>query len=99
MDHDAEMSTGSVVAGSSSNDLGRHSDDSGPSNKWNDQPTVSTMSVSPPNRARSPANASHRVSCLVDGCTADLSKCREYHRSHRVCELHFKTPAVMVRRQ
>ncbi|URE19428.1 Squamosa promoter-binding-like protein [Musa troglodytarum] len=57
------------------------------------------MSVSPPNRARSPANASHRVSCLVDGCTADLSKCREYHRSHRVCELHFKTPAVMVRRQ
>nr|WMI30916.1 squamosa promter-binding-like protein 15 [Diospyros sp. 'deyangshi'] len=36
------------------------------------------------------------VSCLVDGCTADLSNCREYHRRHRVCERHSKTPVVYV---
>ncbi|CAL9194756.1 unnamed protein product [Musa hybrid cultivar] len=99
MDRDSEMSTGSVVAGSSSSDLGRQSGDSGPSNKWNDQPTVSTMAVSPPKTARAPAKGSHRVSCLVDGCTADLSKGREYHRRHKVCELHFKTPVLMVHRQ
>ncbi|CAL9772464.1 unnamed protein product [Musa acuminata subsp. burmannicoides] len=99
MDRDAEMSTGSVVAGSSSSDLGRQSGDSGPSNKWNDQPTVSTMAVSPPKTARAPAKGIHRVSCLVDGCTADLSKGREYHRRHKVCELHFKTPVLMVHRQ
>ncbi|XP_076940865.1 putative squamosa promoter-binding-like protein 19 [Bidens hawaiensis] len=34
------------------------------------------------------------VSCLVDGCEADLSGCREYHRRHRVCETHSKTPVV-----
>jgi SBP domain len=36
------------------------------------------------------------VSCLVEGCKADLSKCRDYHRKHKVCEAHSKTPVVMV---
>lgn len=36
------------------------------------------------------------VSCLVDGCKSDLSICREYHRRHRVCERHSKTPVVIV---
>ncbi|WVZ92013.1 hypothetical protein U9M48_038112 [Paspalum notatum var. saurae] len=35
-------------------------------------------------------------SCAVDGCTADLSKCRDYHRRHKVCEPHSKTPVVVV---
>ncbi|KAJ1269319.1 hypothetical protein BS78_07G202700 [Paspalum vaginatum] len=35
-------------------------------------------------------------SCAVDGCTADLSKCRDYHRRHKVCEAHSKTPVVVV---
>ncbi|CAH2057295.1 unnamed protein product [Thlaspi arvense] len=52
--------------------------------------------------ASSPSGASRRgraisghqnASCLVDGCTADLSSCREYHRRHRVCERHSKTPS------
>ncbi|CAL9122248.1 unnamed protein product [Musa textilis] len=38
----------------------------------------------------------NRVWCSVDGCRSDLSNCREYHRRHKVCELHSKTPAVMV---
>ncbi|KAF3337178.1 squamosa promoter-binding-like protein 16 [Carex littledalei] len=36
------------------------------------------------------------VFCLVEGCKADLSKCRDYHRKHKVCEVHSKTPVVMV---
>ncbi|CAI9301161.1 unnamed protein product [Lactuca saligna] len=36
------------------------------------------------------------VSWLVDGCTTDLSSCRDYHRRHRVCEAHSKTPVVAI---
>uniref|UniRef100_A0A453RMZ1 SBP-type domain-containing protein n=1 Tax=Aegilops tauschii subsp. strangulata TaxID=200361 RepID=A0A453RMZ1_AEGTS len=35
-------------------------------------------------------------SCAVDGCKADLSRCRDYHRRHKVCEAHSKTPVVTV---
>jgi hypothetical protein len=32
----------------------------------------------------------------VDGCKADLSKCHDYHRRHKVYEAHSKTPVVIV---
>ncbi|KAM0840289.1 hypothetical protein ACQ4PT_059751 [Festuca glaucescens] len=38
----------------------------------------------------------HCPSCAVDGCKADLSRCRDYHRRHKVCEAHSKTPLVVV---
>lgn len=41
-------------------------------------------------------NGSHNMCCLVDGCSSDLSDCREYHKRHRVCEKHSKTPVVLV---
>ncbi|XP_022955214.1 squamosa promoter-binding-like protein 13A [Cucurbita moschata] len=48
-------------------------------------------------RARGANNAgSQPVSCLVDGCNSDLSNCRDYHRRHKVCELHSKTPQVTI---
>ncbi|XP_039044751.1 squamosa promoter-binding-like protein 16 [Hibiscus syriacus] len=50
-------------------------------------------------RARAPGHGSLVPSCLVDGCTADLSKCRDYHRRHKVCEVHSKTPKVSIRGQ
>ncbi|OWM89780.1 squamosa promoter-binding-like protein 16 [Punica granatum] len=50
-------------------------------------------------RARAPNNGSQVPSCLVDGCNSDLSKCRDYHRRHKVCELHSKTPKVTIRGQ
>ena len=34
--------------------------------------------------------------CSVEGCAADLSKGRDYHRRHKVCEAHSKTPVVTV---
>ncbi|XP_057495408.1 squamosa promoter-binding-like protein 16 [Actinidia eriantha] len=47
-------------------------------------------------RAKTPSNIAHVVSCLVDGCNSDLSQCREYHRRHKVCEVHSKTPKVTI---
>ncbi|OWM90601.1 squamosa promoter-binding-like protein 13A [Punica granatum] len=47
-------------------------------------------------RPRGNNNGAQVVSCLVDGCYADLSSCREYHRRHKVCELHSKTPEVTI---
>ncbi|XP_074303306.1 squamosa promoter-binding-like protein 16 [Silene latifolia] len=46
-------------------------------------------------RARTPSSG-QMVSCLVDGCNADLSKCRDYHRRHKVCEMHSKTSRVTI---
>ncbi|EPS73793.1 hypothetical protein M569_00964 [Genlisea aurea] len=34
--------------------------------------------------------------CVVDGCEADLSLFREYHRRHKVCEPHSKAPTVTI---
>jgi len=56
-------------------------------------------SASPMKRPRSgPGGAAGAQcpSCAVDGCKADLSKCRDYHRRHKVCEAHSKTPVVVV---
>ncbi|KAI4385314.1 hypothetical protein MLD38_003356 [Melastoma candidum] len=56
-------------------------------------------STSSTKRARVPNIGVQVSSCLVDGCNSDLSKCRDYHRRHRVCELHSKTPKVTIRGQ
>ncbi|KAL5192192.1 Squamosa promoter-binding-like protein 13B [Glycine soja] len=60
---------------------------------------VSKMASSPSGsskRARAINSTSLTVACLVDGCNSDLSNCRDYHRRHKVCELHSKTPEVTI---
>ncbi|KAK7318287.1 hypothetical protein RJT34_02986 [Clitoria ternatea] len=47
-------------------------------------------------RARAINNGTQTVSCLVDGCHSDLSNCRDYHRRHKVCEVHSKTAQVTI---
>ncbi|CAA2995128.1 squamosa promoter-binding 16 [Olea europaea subsp. europaea] len=47
-------------------------------------------------RAKAPGNIIQVAHCSVDGCNADLSLCRDYHRRHKVCEIHSKTPKVMI---
>ncbi|KNA04181.1 hypothetical protein SOVF_202090 isoform B [Spinacia oleracea] len=42
------------------------------------------------------SGAQNTVFCSVDGCASDLNQCREYHRRHKVCEKHSKTPVVTV---
>ncbi|GAB2220392.1 hypothetical protein Drorol1_Dr00008041 [Drosera rotundifolia] len=34
--------------------------------------------------------------CQVDGCHLDLSSAKDYHRKHKVCETHSKSPKVTV---
>ncbi|XP_019438295.1 PREDICTED: squamosa promoter-binding-like protein 3 isoform X2 [Lupinus angustifolius] len=35
-------------------------------------------------------------SCQVEGCGLDLSSAKGYHRKHRVCENHSKSPKVVI---
>ncbi|XP_057949611.1 squamosa promoter-binding-like protein 16 [Malania oleifera] len=60
---------------------------------------MDSSSSGPSKRARAPVSGNQTVSCLVDGCKSDLSKCRDYHRRHKVCEVHSKTPKVSIRGQ
>ncbi|PKA48164.1 Squamosa promoter-binding-like protein 12 [Apostasia shenzhenica] len=34
--------------------------------------------------------------CLVEGCCADLSHCKDYHKRHKVCEMHAKASSAVV---
>ncbi|KAL5075942.1 hypothetical protein RYX36_014926 [Vicia faba] len=34
--------------------------------------------------------------CQVEGCGLDLSSSKDYHRKHRVCESHSKSPKVVI---
>jgi hypothetical protein len=34
--------------------------------------------------------------CQAEGCKADLSTAKHYHRRHKVCELHSKAPTVIA---
>lgn len=60
--------------------------------------TVSSSPVLALSKRGRPRNsgAQSTVLCSVDGCTSDLNQCREYHRRHKVCERHSKTPVVLV---
>lgn len=34
--------------------------------------------------------------CQVEGCHVALVEAKEYHRRHKVCEMHAKAPRVVV---
>lgn len=63
------------------------------------KPTSSSSPSGASKRSRAAYNGSQTVSCLVDGCKSDLSTCRDYHRRHKVCEDHSKTPMVTINGQ
>ncbi|CAL0320206.1 unnamed protein product [Lupinus luteus] len=41
-------------------------------------------------------SASNRAVCQVEDCRADLSIAKDYHRRHKVCELHSKASKALV---
>ncbi|CAA6661631.1 unnamed protein product [Spirodela intermedia] len=47
-------------------------------------------------RSGSPGNGGNYPMCQVDDCKADLSSAKDYHRRHKVCEIHSKTTKAMV---
>lgn len=53
----------------------------------------SCESSTPPKRVRVHSMTAY---CQVYGCNKDLSSCKDYHKRHKVCEVHSKTPIVIV---
>ncbi|KAF9602863.1 hypothetical protein IFM89_031809 [Coptis chinensis] len=49
-------------------------------------------------RSGSPGTASYPV-CQVDDCKGDLTSAKDYHRRHKVCEIHSKTTKALVGKQ
>lgn len=56
----------------------------------------SSESSTPPKRIRLSGVNSHTAFCQVYGCNKDLSSSKDYHKRHKVCELHSKTAKVIV---
>lgn len=47
-------------------------------------------------RGRGAGSYSQTPFCQVLGCNKDLSSSKDYHKRHRVCDVHSKTPKVIV---
>lgn len=62
--------------------------------------SVSTVapasSVTPVKRSKVNYQTTQAPRCQVEGCGLDLSSAKDYHRKHRVCENHSKSPKVVV---
>ncbi|KAG2697794.1 hypothetical protein I3760_07G122500 [Carya illinoinensis] len=48
------------------------------------------------NKTKLVGGTSNRAVCQVDHCGADLSHAKDYHRRHRVCEMHSKASKALV---
>ncbi|KAL5780952.1 hypothetical protein ACOSQ2_011689 [Xanthoceras sorbifolium] len=49
-------------------------------------------------RSGSPGSTSYPM-CQVDNCKEDLSNAKDYHRRHKVCEVHSKSTKALVGKQ
>ncbi|XP_024378733.1 uncharacterized protein [Physcomitrium patens] len=47
-------------------------------------------------RHRAGSPGPHIPLCQAEGCKSDLSTAKQYHRRHKVCELHSKAPNVVA---
>ncbi|KAK8478224.1 hypothetical protein V6N11_031139 [Hibiscus sabdariffa] len=53
-------------------------------------------SPTPTKRSKPNSQSTHILCCQVEGCNLNLSSAKDYHRKHRVCESHSKSPKVIV---
>ncbi|KAL0722294.1 hypothetical protein Bca4012_036893 [Brassica carinata] len=42
------------------------------------------------------SSSSSTGACQVERCTANMSKAKQYHKRHKVCEFHAKAPVVRI---
>ncbi|KAK9278845.1 hypothetical protein L1049_028424 [Liquidambar formosana] len=56
----------------------------------------SAESSTPAKRVRASGLNSQTAFCQVLGCNKDLSSSKDYHKRHKVCEVHSKTTKVIV---
>jgi hypothetical protein len=64
-----------------------------------EKPILSSVTVSPSlprKRARKASSYSQTAFCQVHGCNKDLSSSKDYHKRHKVCDVHSKTAKVIV---
>ncbi|KAJ1397959.1 SBP domain [Sesbania bispinosa] len=47
-------------------------------------------------KSRVAGGTSNRAVCQVEDCGADLSRAKDYHRRHKVCEMHSKASRALV---
>jgi hypothetical protein len=55
-----------------------------------------TVAGRPGKRHRAASPGSQVPICQAEGCKADLSTAKPYHRRHKVCDLHSKAPSVVI---
>ncbi|KAJ8640383.1 hypothetical protein MRB53_017077 [Persea americana] len=55
-----------------------------------------SSSVTPVKRSRLANSNGQAPLCQVHGCNMDLSSSKDYHKKHKVCEIHCKTTRVTV---
>ncbi|RWW04682.1 hypothetical protein GW17_00032081 [Ensete ventricosum] len=55
-----------------------------------------TSSTAVAKKPRVPQQSSQSPYCQVEGCNIDLTTAKDYHRKHRICESHSKSPKVIV---
>ena len=65
------------------------------SNEHSKEKPVSSSSLVP-KRARIRGSYSQTPFCQVHGCNMDLSTSKDYHKKHKVCDVHSKTSKVIV---
>ncbi|GJX52073.1 squamosa promoter-binding-like protein 12 [Tanacetum coccineum] len=60
-------------------------------------PLVPTSLCSPAvKKSRAVYQSSHSSRCQVEGCNLDLVSAKDYHRRHKICADHSKSPKVVV---
>jgi hypothetical protein len=55
-----------------------------------------TVAGRPGKRHRAASPGSQVPICQAEGCKADLSTAKPYHRRHKVCDLHSKASSVVI---
>ncbi|KAM0040821.1 putative transcription factor SBP family [Helianthus debilis subsp. tardiflorus] len=78
--------------------IGKHACTSSRSNNMTATESVPLFPTSPPmiKRSRSSYLSSQSPHCQVEGCNLDLSSAKDYHRHHRICSNHSRSPKVIV---
>lgn len=76
--------------------LGRFSDHRDAQTKANPIFSSAESPIPPIKRARAGSLSSQTPFCQVHGCKKDLSSSKDYHKRHKVCEIHSKTSKVIV---
>ncbi|KAJ0038378.1 hypothetical protein Pint_23472 [Pistacia integerrima] len=64
---------------------------------WKEKSVLSSVRPSlTAKKARTTSSCSQTPLCQVYGCSKNLSSSKDYHKRHKVCEVHTKTPKVIV---